>query len=141
MLYIIILKTKCLCVYAYFISKSKQEACYNKNHFKGAGLLLKCCTALSLFTCRSGKAIAFNSRTTLSSYLSHVTRKTVFGVCDLNRPAQLMRLAKGLEISATASRGIILSRQRATRALIKLPLLFAHGINTFSHDVALLNCV
>ena len=49
-----------------------------------------------------------------------------------------------LEISAKASRGIILSRWRTTKVLIRLcictgwsaPLLFAYGINRFSHDVA-----
>ena len=42
------------------------------------------------------------------------------------------------------SSGIILSKQRITKALIRLhgcagwsvPLLFAYGINRFSHDVA-----
>ena len=46
--------------------------------------------------------------------------------------------------SAIASRDIILSRQRTTKALIRLrgcagwsaPLLFAYGIKRFSHDVA-----
>ena len=45
----------------------------------------------------------------------------------------------GLEISAIGSRGNILSRQRTTKVLIRLrwsaPLLFAYGINRFSHDV------
>ena len=57
----------------------------------------------------------------------------------LNRPAQLQSLARGLK-----TRGIILSRQRTTKALIRLcrcagwsaPLLFAYGINRFSHDKA-----
>ena len=46
--------------------------------------------------------------------------------------------------SATASRGIILSRQQTAKVLIRLrrsagwsaPLLFAYGINRFSHDMA-----
>ena len=50
----------------------------------------------------------------------------------------------GLEISAIARRGIILSRQRKPKALIRLrgcvgwsaPLLFAYGINRFSHGAA-----
>ena len=50
----------------------------------------------------------------------------------------------GLEISAISSRGIILSRQRTTKTLIRLrgcagwsaPLLFDYGINRFSQDAA-----
>ena len=78
--------------------------------------------------------------------MSHITRKPVFGVSDLVRlkPACSGKEAsKGLEISAIASRGIILSRQRTTKALIRLrrwagwsvPLLYAYGKNRFSHDV------
>ena len=73
--------------------------------------------------------------------------KTCFGVCDqvrLNRPAQLQRLVKSLEISAVTSRSVKLSRQRTKKALIRrrgcagwfAPFLFAYGINMFSHDVA-----
>ena len=59
------------------------------------------------------------------------------------QPAQLQRLAS-LEISALASRGITLSRQRTTKVLIRLrrcagwsaSLLFAYCINRFSHEVA-----
>ena len=44
-----------------------------------------------------------------------------------------------LEISDIETRGIILSRQRTTKALIcagwSAPLLFAYGKNRFSHDV------
>ena len=62
---------------------------------------------------------------------------------DSNRPAQLQRLPS-FEILAIANTGIILSGQRTTKALIRLPgfagwsvpLLFACGINRFSHDVA-----
>ena len=53
----------------------------------------------------------------------------------------------GLEISALASWGIILSGQRITKALIRLrgcagwsgPLLFAYGKNRFFQDVAHIN--
>ena len=49
----------------------------------------------------------------------------------------------------TASIGIILPRQRTTKTLIKLhrcagwsaPLLFAYGINRFSHDEALIKLI
>ena len=80
------------------------------------------------------------------AHMSLVKRKPVPGFStreDSNRPAQLTGLV-GLEILAITSRGIILSRQRTTKALIRLhgcacwsaPLLFAYGINGFSHDVA-----
>ena len=63
---------------------------------------------------------------------------------DSNQPAQPQKLAKRLEISDIASRGIILSRQWTTKVLIRLcgwagwssPLLFAYGKNRFSYDVA-----
>ena len=78
---------------------------------------------------------------------SHVTRKPVFGVCDQLRhktACSADETSYDLQISAIASRGIILSRQRTTKAQIRpracagwsAPLLFAHGINRFSHDVA-----
>ena len=54
--------------------------------------------------------------------MSLVTRKLVFGVFDpvrLKWPAQLQRLAR-LGILAIASRGIILSRQRTTKVLIRV---------------------
>ena len=58
---------------------------------------------------------------------------------DLNRPAQLQKLGGVIE-----TRGIILSRQRTTKALTRLRgcagwsarFLFPCGINRFSHDVA-----
>ena len=65
---------------------------------------------------------------------------------DSNRTAQLhvQRLSRVLIFFNLANIGIILSRQRTTKALIRLrgcagwsaPLLFAYGINRFSHDVA-----
>ena len=78
--------------------------------------------------------------------MSLVTRKPVFWVCDQARhkPACAATEASlSLEILAIASRGIVLSRQRTTKALIRLrrcadwsaPLLFTYGINRFSHDV------
>ena len=68
-------------------------------------------------------------------------------LCDQNKlkPAcSADETSQGLEISAIASRVIILSRQRKTKVLIRLhgcagwsaPLLFAYGINRFSHKVA-----
>ena len=66
--------------------------------------------------------------------MSLVTRKPVFGVCDQVRH-KLACTAKDtrqrLEISNIETRGIILSRQRPTKALIRL-----RGKNRFSHDVA-----
>ena len=50
-----------------------------------------------------------------SVYLSFVTRKPVFGVCDQvrHKPAcAATEISYGLEISAIVSRGIVLSRQR-----------------------------
>ena len=60
---------------------------------------------------------------------------------DSNRPFQLQRLARVLDIE---TRGIILSKQETTKALIRLCgcagwsalFLFAYGTNRFSHDVA-----
>ena len=80
-------------------------------------------------------------------YMSHITRKPVFRVCDqvwLKPDCSADETSWGLEISAKASRGTILSTQRTTKVLIRLrrcagwsaPLLFAYGINRFSHDVA-----
>ena len=79
--------------------------------------------------------------------MSLVTRKPVFGVCDLvrHKPAcAATETSKSPEILDLESRDIILSRQRTTKVLIRLhecaggsaPLLFAYGINRFSHDVA-----
>ena len=78
---------------------------------------------------------------------SLVTRKPVFGICDhirLKPACSATETSWGLEVLAIAGRGIILFRQRTAKVLIRLrgcagwsaPLLFAYGINTFSHDVA-----
>ena len=75
--------------------------------------------------------------------MSHVTRKPVFGVCDqvrLKLACSATETCQGLEILVIASRGIILSRQRTTKALIRLrgcagwsaPLLFAKQKQVFS---------
>ena len=80
-------------------------------------------------------------------YLSHVTRKPVFGVCDqvrLKQACSVTETSSRLEILDIESRGIILSKQQTTKVLIRLrdcagwsaPLLFAYGINRFSHDAA-----
>ena len=61
--------------------------------------------------------------------MSHVIRKPVFGV---------------LEILDLASICVLLSKQRTTKALVRLrgcagwsaPLLYAYAFNSFSHDVA-----
>ena len=64
-------------------------------------------------------------------------RKPVFGVCDQvrHKPAcSATQISYRLEISAIARRGIILSRQRTTKALIRL-----HGCiwnKRFSHGAA-----
>ena len=55
--------------------------------------------------------------------LSLVRRKPVFGACDqarLNRPAQPQKLDRYLKTLDIETRGIILSRQRTTKALIRL---------------------
>ena len=78
----------------------------------------------------------------INQHLSLFARKPVFGFCD-HVPAQLSKLGRGL-ILDIETRGIILSRHRATKALIRLrgyaswsaPSLFTYGINRFSHDVA-----
>ena len=88
-----------------------------------------------------------NSIKMTPGYLSLVTRKPVVGVCNqlkLKPACSATQISSGLEISATVSRGIILSRQWTTKVLIRLrkcagwsaPLLFAYGINWFFHDVA-----
>ena len=75
--------------------------------------------------------------------MSLVTRNPVFGVCDQGRlkPACAATEARQrFEISDIETRGIILSRQWTTKALIRLrgcagwsaPLLFAYGITGFS---------
>ena len=83
--------------------------------------------------------------------MSIVKRKPVIGVCDQVR-LKLACLADetsyGLEISAIASKSIILPRQWITKALIRLSgcagwsaaLLFAYGKSRFSPDVAQTNC-
>ena len=79
-------------------------------------------------------------------YLSLVTRKPVFGVCDqvkLKPAYSASETRWRLEISDIKTRGIILSKQRVTKALNSLcgcagwsaSLLFANGKNRFSHDV------
>ena len=69
------------------------------------------------------------------SHLSHVTRKSVFGGL---RPGKTQTSLLSFSI------GIILSRQRKTKALISLrgcaslyrPLSFAYGKSRFFHDMA-----
>ena len=76
--------------------------------------------------------------------LSLVTRKPVFGVCDqvsLKPSCSATETRYMLEIFDLETRGIILSRQRITKVLIRLrgcagwsaPLLFTYGRNRFSH--------
>ena len=80
-------------------------------------------------------------------YMSLITRKPVFGVCDhdsLKPACSAIETSYGLEILVIASWCIVLSRQRTTKALIRqrgcagwsAPLLLAYGINRFSHDAA-----
>ena len=82
-----------------------------------------------------------------SIILSHVTRKPVFGGCNQVRhklACTAKEARQRLEISTIKTRGIIPSRQRTTKALIRLrgcagwsaPLLFAYGKSRFCHDVA-----
>ena len=75
--------------------------------------------------------------------MSHVTRKPVFGVCDqvrLKPACSAAETSKRLEISAIASRGIIISRQRKQRrcsdAQADLRFVVRIGQNRFSHDEA-----
>ena len=77
--------------------------------------------------------------------MSHVTRKPVLGVCDQYRlkPAfSATEAGKSHGFAGVATIDIILSRQRITEMLIRLRRwsgwfsLFAHGMNSFSHDVA-----
>ena len=56
-------------------------------------------------------------------HMSHIMRKPVFGVSDqvrLKQGCSASEASKSLEISDLASRGIILSRQRTIKALIRL---------------------
>ena len=93
--------------------------------------------------CRFGDPVGQESMI----YTSHVTRKPVFRVCGqgkLKPACTANETSWGLEISAIASRGIILSRQQTTKGLIRqrgcagwsAPLLFTYDINRFCHDVA-----
>ena len=79
--------------------------------------------------------------------MSHITRKPVFRVSDqlrLKPACSATEYSYSLEILKSDRRGIILSRQRTTKVLIRLrkcagwsaPLLFAHAKNRFSHDMA-----
>ena len=79
--------------------------------------------------------------------MSHVTRKPVFGVCDqvrLKPACSATEASLSLDSSDIETRSIILSRLGTTKVLIRLresagwsaPLLFAYGINRFSHDMA-----
>ena len=74
-------------------------------------------------------------------------RKPVCGICDqvrLKLVCSASETSYGPEILDLASKGIILSRQRTTKALIRLhgcagrsaSLLFAYGKSRFCHDVA-----
>ena len=85
-------------------------------------------------------------------HLSHVMRKPSLGLCKQVRlkPAySATQPSKSHEIANKEIRDIILSRQWTTKALIRLrgctgwsaPLLFAYGINRFSHDMAHLSVV
>ena len=82
-------------------------------------------------------------------HMSHVTRKPVLGVCNqvrLKLAYSASESSYSLEISDVASLGNLLSRQWTTKALIRLractcwfaPLLFAYGINRFSHMMSML---
>ena len=107
--------------------------------FANSGLL---CPVVNLFSLHE-KLLQKNRK----GQLSHVTRKPVFWVGDqvrLKPVCSADETSYGLEISVIASRGVTLSNQRTRKALIRLrgcagwsaPLLFAYGINRFSHDVA-----
>ena len=82
-------------------------------------------------------------------YLSRVTRKPVFGVCNqvrLKPACAVTPTTYSLQISAIASTGIILSRQRTTKVLIRLrgcsgwsaqcAFVVRLWQDGFSHDVA-----
>ena len=75
--------------------------------------------------------------------MSLVTKKPVFGVCDqvgLTPACSATKTSYRLAILDMETRGIILSKQRTIKVLIRLrrcvPLLFTYGINRFSDDVA-----
>ena len=68
--------------------------------------------------------------------VSLVTRKPVFGVFDqvrLKPACSATETSYRLDISDLETRGIILPRQRTTKALI---CKLIYGINRFSHDMA-----
>ena len=80
-------------------------------------------------------------------YMSLVMRKPVFGVFDqvwLKPACSAKEARQRHEIANIETRDIKLSRQRTTKVLIRLwgcigrsvTLLFAYGINRFSHDAA-----
>ena len=94
-----------------------------------------------------GIARSSPSQATYWSWNEPRHEKPVFWVFDqvgLKPACSADETSHGLEILAMASRGIILYRQRTTKALIRLhrcsgwsaPLLFVCGINRFSHDEA-----
>ena len=79
--------------------------------------------------------------------MSQITKIPVIGVCDQLRLKPVCSATKtsySFEILDLASLRIILSRQRTRKALIRqrgcagisAHLVFAYGINRFSHDVA-----
>ena len=94
---------------------------------------------------RACAPIAVRDQTISSQHLyqmSSSTRKPVFGVCGQARfklSCAAKEARKKLEILCLETRGIILSRQRKTNALIRLcgctgwsaPLLFAHAKTGF----------
>ena len=60
---------------------------------------------------------------TRTQEMSHLTRKPVFGVCAqlrLEPACSADKTSWGPEILAIANRGIIVSRQQTTKALIRL---------------------
>ena len=70
---------------------------------------------------------------------SPFTRKPVCDQVRLKPVSSASETNWNLEISDIETKDIILSRQRTTKALIRLlsvPLLFAYGKNRFSHDLA-----
>ena len=92
-------------------------------------------------------AFYHNGAYLINNYMSLITRKPVFGVGDqvrLKPACSATDTSYRLELSAIASRDFILSRQRTTKALIRLcgcagwsaPLLFAYGIKMFFHYMA-----
>ena len=83
-----------------------------------------------------GRVIHHNhclKKSTSEKHMSHVMRKRVFGILW---PGQLQKLARVLKKGDIASIGIVLSKQRKSKALIRqrryadwsAPLLFAYGI-------------